>query len=671
MADEPVVIVDAQGHEHEFPAGFDPQKAIQIVREQTDTRSTARKALDFAFEPTAPGIAARQGATSLAEKIDTANRGHVGGSLADAYHAIPDVASGLLHHPIETLRGGAAGVTQGLGDVVEANSSPLALAALASGGAGKVSAAGFTRAAQALRALGAGANTAFAAQGAHEAATAPDLESRLIGGAQALGGAAGLAHDPGMMPAVRTSARGLGQGMIEASKRPGYVRGAALGVMGGGAAAGHLGAVPAGLTMMALPPVLDKTGHALVRFGTGGSTLVPNLAGSIGEAAPRSAPEPTRVPYDPIIEQNTTPPARTPQFSPAELRQLAKQGIAKPEQIQALWDQLHPPMSAPNLGQGKINLTGPTVVPDAEVAAARAKAASGGPSREPDAVAPTSPLENGLEPGRGPNGIPRALQELNMPGAQKAMATQLRQSQLDPLTYGMTPAELTKYTVRRGIRAGAPFDKQLTDLESGQPSFTHEGEATYDPSNPPPGPSAGGDLGSFEDQLGKAQTPSNIQTPVTRIVEKGRSFTSDKPDTWMVKGHLSDLKAAQLNDMYTRGTGDILRGHVEGPVDFSGSDEFGNEIGSLPTSATKFTPLNVPAPVETAGPGGKLGSARLRKNFTTNDLSALKAFLKDNPDATPEEAMAHLTSEAAARQQMYRTNAGLDRGFTNTTEGEP
>lgn len=35
MADEPVIIVDDAGHEHEFPAGMDPKRAGAIVREKT------------------------------------------------------------------------------------------------------------------------------------------------------------------------------------------------------------------------------------------------------------------------------------------------------------------------------------------------------------------------------------------------------------------------------------------------------------------------------------------------------------------------------------------------------------------------------------------------------------------------------------------------------------
>jgi hypothetical protein len=50
MADpqQPVVIVDAQGTEHQFPPGFDPKRAAQIVRGQTTAPSYGELARDFA-----------------------------------------------------------------------------------------------------------------------------------------------------------------------------------------------------------------------------------------------------------------------------------------------------------------------------------------------------------------------------------------------------------------------------------------------------------------------------------------------------------------------------------------------------------------------------------------------------------------------------------------------
>lgn len=48
--------------------------------------------------------------------------------------------------------------------------------------------------------------------------------------------------------------------------------------------------------------------------------------------------------------------------------------------------------------------------------------------------------------------------------------------------------------------------------------------------------------------------------------------------------------------------------------------------------------------------------------LTGNDVTALKKFVLENPDADPEMIAAHLADQRAARSAAYRTNAGLDKG---------
>ena len=75
--------------------------------------------------------AARRGATRL-EGVERPDQPE--GSVFDipaAVRAIPDVVRGLIRHPIATLRGGAAGMVEGLGDIA----SPLDVASLGTAGA--------------------------------------------------------------------------------------------------------------------------------------------------------------------------------------------------------------------------------------------------------------------------------------------------------------------------------------------------------------------------------------------------------------------------------------------------------------------------------------------------------------------------------------------------------
>jgi len=96
-------------------------------------------------------------------------------------------------------------------------------------------------------------------------------------------------------------------------------------------------------------------------------------------------------------------------------------------------------------------------------------------------------------------------------------------------------------------------------------------------------------LSRMKEHLGAGES-----TPVTRITDKGLPFTSDKPETWVVKGLLDEAKANELNEMYKAGKGDIHRGNIEGPINFNATDEFGNEIAPVKSEGLKFTPEEKP-----------------------------------------------------------------------------
>lgn len=136
-------------------------------------------------------------------------------------------------------------------------------------------------------------------------------------------------------------------------------------------------------------------------------------------------------------------------------------------------------------------------------------------------------------------------------------------------------------------------------------------------------------------------------TAVTRIVDKGKPFHSEfdsskfgaKDGTFVIKGHLSDEQAAQVNDMYKSGNGDVLRGHVDKPVDFNGTDEFGNEIGQVSKDA-KFTPVEEPKSQSIDDIFNKPQSQKSLFSFGSQNKQADNIFPLENgnPEITADRA---------------------------------
>lgn len=155
-----------------------------------DKRSGLARAFDAVFTPPE---AITSGAERLANSIDTSQRTVTGGFL-DAYSpsALRDVAAGLLHHPIDTLRGAAAGTVEGIGQQL----SPGNVALVASGPLGK--AAGV--APEVMAAINRLVGVATAARGGERVADAETGSDRAAGVAQV-----GLGLLP-LMPSGRIAA---------------------------------------------------------------------------------------------------------------------------------------------------------------------------------------------------------------------------------------------------------------------------------------------------------------------------------------------------------------------------------------------------------------------------------------------------------------------------------
>jgi hypothetical protein len=291
-----VVIVDANGIRHTFPEGFDPVEAARIVRTnaQPENRGALSKFIDWATSPTAIGTSIKHGAEETANAIDTTARTPVHSTLTDFVKNSPDilkdVASGLIHNPVATLRGGAAGVEQGIGEQAEAMSSPLVLAAMGAGPVAKQVAKVAPSVANIIRTGGSLANGGLTAQGAGQALTAPTIEGKLMGASQALLGAHGVGSDPAVVEASRKVSAPVGRALVEASKKPGFIHGTAAGLLGG-AMSGSIGEGAAlgaaGYTM--IPPVMRAAGEGLIRFGEGTTGVQPTAAATGAEPVARPA----------------------------------------------------------------------------------------------------------------------------------------------------------------------------------------------------------------------------------------------------------------------------------------------------------------------------------------------------------------------------------------------
>ena len=96
---EPIIIVDAEGNEHEFPAGFNPKRAAAIVRNKGSAALPTKPVSAEDFAPAAPT------AGTLAKNVVIGGLKGLGstlaglGELATNAGIIPGVAPGSLLEP--------------------------------------------------------------------------------------------------------------------------------------------------------------------------------------------------------------------------------------------------------------------------------------------------------------------------------------------------------------------------------------------------------------------------------------------------------------------------------------------------------------------------------------------------------------------------------------------
>ncbi len=161
-------------------------------------------------------------------------------------------------------------------------------------------------------------------------------------------------------------------------------------------------------------------------------------------------------------------------------------------------------------------------------------------------------------------------------------------------------------------------------------------------------------------------------TPVTRIVDEGLPFASDKPETWVVRGHLDDRKAAQLNDMYKGGKGVVKKGNIEGSVNFNATDEFGNEIAPVKTEGMTFTPrlsevaeatphvAPMESAVETLPESNPFSVARAKKASDTEFATAQQKTFAETGQVLPREiSVSPLEAHTMAPEPASRGQGGL------------
>lgn len=526
MADERTYsIMDEHGIEHEFPSGFDPIQAARIVRQNSKKDSgLLSKFVDWAVEPSRPGIYAQTEMGKTANMIDTTERtpvhARVTDVLKDAGGIASDVASGLVHHPIDTLRGAAAGVTQGVGDVLAGYSSPAAIASLAAGPAGKL-AKGVPALANAIRIAGGGANAVMGAKGAEDVIEAPDAEGKILGGTQALLGLHGTVSDPAVQAGLRKTAVSAGEMLQKAASKPGFVRATAIGGMAGAAGAGHPILAASGLPLMVLPEAMGAAGRALTRFGTGTTGVQPTAAATGAEPLARGAT--TRTPIGvPIVETPIEAAKRLQAQKPTST------GVAPDLQVNSTAEYLTnlskmapeaqraelAARTAAHKGGAGIPVDVPEVAPEGAPADVPADLPTSG--RMEDALANQPRLIDQL-PARGPNTAPAGFNGGNF-GSDAAAGRNLFGDEIPdtvtpqggfPRTAGPDPRiaaigeDAGASPAAREIlanRESSPTDlsdvqgkmfEALMGRETGLPDFTFEGQENYDPSNPPAGPAVG------------------------------------------------------------------------------------------------------------------------------------------------------------------------------------
>jgi hypothetical protein len=330
-----VVIVDADGIRHTFPDGFDPVQAARIVarNKANPEQSDYGKFIDWATSPIPAAVAIQTGANQTANAIEGVDRVPVHASLTDVVKDAPgivkDIASGLWNNPIATLRGGVAGIEQGIGDTVAAQGTPLGIAATAAGPLGRLT-KGIPMLGNAVRVMGAGANTGLGIQGAEQVVNAPDLEGKIMGGVQMALGGHGVASDPVIAAKTRAAAAPVGRALVEASKKPGWIHGSVVGALGG-IAAGSGGHVPGsalitGAGLMTLPPALRAAGEHLIRFGEGTAGVQPTAAPTGKRSEPLARNDSgSRTPYE-----STQVIGESAQEAAARIASAAKESTGAP-----------------------------------------------------------------------------------------------------------------------------------------------------------------------------------------------------------------------------------------------------------------------------------------------------------------------------------------------------
>ncbi len=116
-----------------------------------------------------------------------------------------------------------------------------------------------------------------------------------------------------------------------------------------------------------------------------------------------------------------------------------------------------------------------------------------------------------------------------------------------------------------------------------------------------------------QDLTNALEAAGGAYTPVTRIVRGSNPLASSSTDTWFAVGHLDAKSAAALNDMYTGGTGRVVKGYVPTRsitnLSAKATDELGNRIVTMPSSEIGLFKTTAP-------PSGASGAARAYERAT-------------------------------------------------------
>lgn len=234
---------------------------------------------------------------------------------------------------------------------------------------------------------------------------------------------------------------------------------------------------PMGIATMMAPEALKAAAKPLIRFGTP-PPAVTALAEETG-AAPLARQPAIRVPYEPTVEQNATPPSETPAAVSGSLTEAEKTALRKAGQTDTGIAAVEAasikraggtPPAKPNLGAGDINLTGPNVVPDRDF---------------------------------------RGLSEQDLRNASSNDNWHTgRSGQMGslPTETGLQVPDEESWFANKPSEMGTQAD--YLESQTHIPHLDIEGSGNVDAGNFPPGPTAGGSLGKFgEELLGQAGKP--------------------------------------------------------------------------------------------------------------------------------------------------------------------